>query len=245
MRGITIDQLVETVRRRGSLMERLDGDPQDRCALNREIETSRTTVYRALDELSALQLVHEVEGKYRTSPFGAHVNREYRRFVDTVEALHELHRSVGTLPPATFFDPVVLIDADVEAATKQVPDKPLLCLTELLADADRVRVVTPTQSWQLFGLLDDRLADGLSVEVVLDESNVESRVTEVLDHARCATTHRVTQPPFVLVIVDEPETEVGVVIVDELGRSEATIHNGTQAALDWAKSVFRDCTADE
>lgn len=245
MRSTAIDDVVETVRKRGSLIERLDGEPLDRRALNREMDISRSTVYRALDELASSQLLRQDEGKYQTTPFGALVNREYQRFVDTVEALHELRKAVGILPPAKFFDPIVLVDAEIKAATKQVPDKPLLCLQELLADTSSVRVTTPTHSWQVFGLLNERLEDGMSVEVILDESNVESRVTEVLDHARCTTIHRAIQPPFVLVLVDEPETEMGVVIVDEIGRPEAMIRNRTGAATDWADSLFRECTTDE
>lgn len=209
------------------------------------MDASRSTIYRALDELQARELVYRDDGEYHPTPFGVLVYQEYQRCVDTVRALQELRTSVGTLPPAKLFDPVMLVDAEIGAATEENPGQPLWCLKALLEKASSVRFTTPTHSWQVLGILDDQLHAGMFAELILDESNVESRTKEVLAHGRCETTHRTTKPPFVLAIVDEPALEVGVVILDDVGRPEATICNDTRAAFGWAESVYRACTTDE
>lgn len=231
------DTLVDVIDRRGAFIERLE-QPVRRSDLNHEMELSRPTVYRALDELHAQHLVVNRGETYAVTDYGRLVYQAYEHFVNSMVAIRQLRDSVCTVPDVGLFDPVALIDADIHAATEQGADAPLKRLQTLLEGATRVRIATPVVPWHLRQVLATQLATGLSLDLVVEAG--ETGVEELPPNQdRYTVLRRADIPAFLVALVDSPDPTLGLVLFDDVGRPEATICNATTEAIGWGEAVWQ------
>lgn len=90
------------------MLERIVAGSTDRRELVRELDESRTTVYRGLEQLEELDLVVETNGVYAPTTFGRLVFDLFDglgRTIDTLRDAEELLESVpeGSMDLAPFF----------------------------------------------------------------------------------------------------------------------------------------------
>lgn len=236
--------LVPTVHSRAALLERLDSEELDRRKLHRNVADSRSTVYRALAELEAHHLADQENGRYQATRFGRLVHQEYRRFIAVIDALCTLNNSIETFPPAAHFDPIVLVDATIVPATKTAPAAPFVELKSLFAGAERVQCLSPVWSRSILGIIDAYLADDTAITLLTNRAHSRPALDEILTHDHCTQRVVGAPPPFLLALAERPDPTVGVVLFDDIGRPDAIIRTGAQAAVDWADAVIDDCLHD-
>lgn len=104
MEGVTETgtRAIELVRRREEALARLREEPKQKPQLVEELDVSRSTVDRAISELTRVGLVCRVPGGYRTTTLGASLLEAYRGFrrtATTATGVEPLRETPATLTP--------------------------------------------------------------------------------------------------------------------------------------------------
>lgn len=231
--------LIDAMRRRTELVERLEGDACRRSLLTDQMDISRPTIYRGLENLQGHELVAQREGMYETTAFGAMAHRAYREFLATIDALCRFQQAVDSFPDADVFDPGILPEAAVNTAQRDGPLAPLQAFESMLTDASRVRIMLPVDSPRLFALIDSGLDGGLQVDVLLDTTYERSDPDTLLVREDCSGIRRSGLPPILVALVDAPVREMGMMTFDGVGRPEVLVRNTTDTAMGWAEAVYQ------
>jgi predicted transcriptional regulator len=162
--------LVEVVERRLDFLERLAEGALRKHELVDELDHSRSTVNRAIDELEAAGLVAGETDGYRTTLTGRLLAQSYRRFLTVAADVDAASETLAPLGPDIALSPAALRDADTYRAAAPDPYRPLERLDAVLADADSIAAALPTlPSPRLLDRCRSTAAAGGSVDLALTD----------------------------------------------------------------------------
>ncbi|WP_410766283.1 tetratricopeptide repeat protein [Haloferax sp. DFSO60] len=249
--GIDETAYLELIADRFEFLLALDGDHFDKRELTERLPYSRSTVNRAIRDLSAAGLVLSTPEGYTVSLKGQYLSAlfdTYRRDVRNVlEVDAAISAKVGDYPLPS----VALLDADVAVASEGRPHRPLQHLTDTFGRADYGTFVMPQLPKNSFA---KRLTTWLSTDHACRLVAPESVVTalwreypELLDGIQTAPdcTLRVgAVPPYGLaytVVDGEPSSTV---IMYEDRRVQSVITNTSNEAVAWAQSYTQSLWED-
>lgn len=183
----------ELVARRAALLDELRNGPREKRTLVSALSVSRSTVDRAVTELSALGLVTDVDGRVRSTAAGDRVSMLYRDATAGVDELLTLAPYLDDLddafrPPPSFFGETTVVTADDDAHT------PGERLVDTFLTADRCRLVRGTIRPAFAAEVRERMFDGsLAIEAGLCPDSVEvMRSYHGIDLQRVLDLTRVT-----------------------------------------------------
>lgn len=242
------ERLRQTLDQRRDVLAALLDSPLTKSSLVERLGVSRSTVDRALKALTAQGLVRRDSGSFVVSATGRlgyeAVERHHRTTADVARTAPLLEH----LPPDAEIEPALLEGATVHEATSGVGRQALRAAMAAVAGADTVyacaRAVTdtsaPTAAYRLV------IEAGATLEVVYASNVAEYIRSEHAESRReMVSTGRyrafeAPSLPFGLFIATAPEgTTVAVALYDEDETLVGTLTNDSDAAVDWAESVYR------
>jgi predicted transcriptional regulator len=248
MSGDTPADVWETVARRADLLDTLRSGPQEKRALVSTLSVSRSTVDRAVGELSGMGLVDDTGGRVRSTAAGGLVAAVYRDATASAGELLKLAPYLDGLdeplrPRPTFFGETEVVTADED---DHAPGERLV---DTFLAADRCRLVRGSIQPTFAAGARRRMLDGtLDIDVALCPESIATlrsyhgtdleRVID-LDHV---TVRRYPDPLHSGLYLFETDGEptVQLSIHDRTtGRVRVLLETDRPAAVDWAERTLR------
>lgn len=235
------------------LLERLlDEGAASQRDLRTDLDTSRSTVARALNDFEDRGWVRNSGDIYRLTPVGQQVIEATRNLADTVEAAEDLAPFLRWFPTEEFdLDVTALSDARVVTPADGDPYTPARAQIERIREAEQFHGVFPSIDIEGSKLAHDQITSGaLEAELIVSPS-VKAAITsgefaplfrEKLETGRMTVLEMSSDPPFFLGIADGETVQIGV--EDDEGFPRALLEATDERVREWAERVYEGYRAD-
>jgi predicted transcriptional regulator len=237
--------LVGLLSRRGHILNRIAEGTRDRCKLVEEVDESRSTVYRSLNELAEAGLLEETAGNYDLTLYGQLVYEKFKLFDESISNISAARDVLTTFSGPDNFDSDVLAGADVIEPTRQEPDRPIRTIERTIRGADSVKCIAPTTL--LLNAASDYTTDESTAELLVEASALQhfeetnsEKLDCVRDDSRFTLRARQTEFPFGLVLVEDDAPKMMVVVYTEEWDLEGLIRNDSEVAVSWTRDAYRN-----
>jgi predicted transcriptional regulator len=236
-------EVCETLRKRYNILNALRDTEKSKVLLEEELEVSRSTINRGVNELQESGLVERKNGNQSITLFGALALSVYQEYNTIVDKLCKAKPLLQELPEEINLDVRMIYGSSIELAKSPAPHKPLQEIHSKISGADRVQLFTPTIIPNAF-------------ETYVEFTQQENTLTlvfpdEVINHAKehhCQKFDQLVQSPYADIFRTDGRTQFGIIIIDqeevwltvhgELGETLGTIYNDADYAIKWASENF-------
>ena len=235
---------------RRALLELLGEEPHRPSTLTDAGSFSRSTVHRNLDAFVERGWVRKDGQRYDLTAVGERILDRYGSLLDAVEAVHDHRPLYDHLDDGSATLPFAAVDeGTVVTASAGAPHAPLSHYAAALADveADTLYGVTPIVSQVLNDASSRFVESETEIELVLDESSLETSREEYPD---AFTTAR-QAPDLTLYVTDDVSfglsifaERVFVGAYDDDGRLRALLDGTNEPLREWALDRYDDILAD-
>ena len=218
-----------------------------RSNIQRRCEESRSTVYRALEQLTEYGLLVERSREYEPTALGRRLFSEYERYRARTTDVLSGADILDSLPKSSVPNEV-LIDADVVRPNRYSTTTPLAHLVDALDAATTVEWYSPVLRPRYVELWTDLAVDESTRILLLLQSEAMAHLEREVPDARDALANETrtrlesneSDLPFCLVVTDGPTPETLLVVHDERGTLRGTVRNATDSAVEWAHDTFAE-----
>lgn len=232
---------VYTLINRKRTLEGLIETGRSKRELEADLDISRSTIDRSIQALEDEGLIDRAE--FEPTPYGTLLYEKYLDFIETCRSIDAAKPVLTEGERAAQLPLCLFEDAYVVQSDKPNPQKPLMELSELVADARSVRLALPVVNSWYVQLLTELSQSESTVEIVLEEevycqftSNFESEWASV-DAAECVRIETTSDPvPFAVAILGE-ET-VWVCLYNTRGLEIGGIVAENDDSLEWATNLL-------
>lgn len=212
------------------------------------LDVSRRTVSRSLRRLQDREWIESNGETYYLTPRGRHIVAEFTDLMDTVRRTEELAEFLRWFPADVdapdFLD---VTDAVVTAASDADPYAPARTQTEILYEADRLRVLLPATDLASTETLTAEVTErNLEIESVvspgvaatLQSAEFAPLIREQLETERSSILVADEALPFYLGLADDGRVQIG--LADEEGIPRALLETTDERVRTWAENVYRE-----
>ena len=240
----------QTIRTRRAFLAALRRGPQRKRELVAALETSRSTVDRAIGDLADAGLVTETAAGVKITLAGrmaVEIDTTYQRRIGELAGALE---PMGAVDGELRIDDGFLADARIEAASPHVPDMIFDRFYESVAAAPSVRTVVPTvlrEHIVRFGAemraqetAVELVVDTQVLEVLLDDPAMQTVIDTLVDSEQMTVLAAELSVRFG---VWETPQEAGVIVYTDTGPHSVLV-NPRCAARRWARGVYEEAAAD-
>lgn len=252
------DALLQTLVRRGDVLERVLSGVTDKPSLVEELDVSRSTVDRAVRELSGSGLLARDGGTVRATQYGRVAARAFGCLRGRLGDIDRARPILEQVPPEVALSPDALDGADIVSGGESTPYETLERLEEDLASADAAYSVVGN-------VLDSRGLDTFSRFIVEDGLHYEAVYTgevvrlfrerrrDELETMVATGRYRVFElegtPIRYTLVVTESEDGGSLCLVPDFGNGEVggSLFNDAPAAVEWGRETvesYRDCATE-
>ncbi|ELK54240.1 hypothetical protein D320_11163 [Haloferax sp. BAB-2207] len=133
----------DTLTDRDEFLRKLIEQPRPKSELEERVECSRSTLDRALRELSEANLAKYNDGSWQPTLLGRRTLQNRDEYLDSLENLSEVAPVINELPPDSPITGEFLVEANVYEASSTMPDAVTKTLLKSMAKASEVRIATP------------------------------------------------------------------------------------------------------
>lgn len=238
------DSLDAPLTDRHSYLRALIDQPRSKRDLEDVLDGSRSTLDRALRELSDAGLAKYEEGMWKPTPLGRCCYRTREAYLNRLENFAEAAPLVNELSSGSPIDSAFVIGADLHESVPSTPDAIMQTLLDSVEGGRDVSVATPVIVTGFAEEFYERVSCGenYSLELLVPPDVFERTraefptLTDELLNDENVTLHSASIPfSFGLWIVDS--AEAGIIIFTDHGM-RGIIVNDTIDALDWATDQF-------
>jgi predicted transcriptional regulator len=240
--------LAQSLLRRASFLQPSTDETLTRRELEQDSDTSRTTVYRATNELEADDLLEAANGGYRTTPKGAAMNHaveQYLTTIDTIERLEPLFERVDH--PELFAHAHLLADAEMTVAADDNKYRANDRAVELFGQSETIRAAMTGSGSRL--CIEESTAEAVEGEMSvgmcftpealptgehLDADDAD--IDQLFDCFDLLISEAI---PFAFVLHDEVAT---IVSHNEVGIPVVVVESDDPAVYRWLERLYRECT---
>ncbi|WP_336037318.1 helix-turn-helix transcriptional regulator [Halobacterium yunchengense] len=224
--------------------------PHSKPELVDELDCSRSTVDRAVDDLLELDCIERTApngSQYRATTLGELLYRSHQDYHDRITQLQAVRPILTELPSDAPVSEAIVLDADVYRSV-QTPDIAFRPAQELLPDATKMVGTAPVVYREYFEVFLDRLDEGpFEFEVVLESSlfeTIDRHYREEFDALTAYDSVRVyeteTSIPYGLWVMDRPGTQTAGITFYNEGGVPGAIVNDTDDAVEWATDQYTE-----
>ncbi|WP_408957070.1 helix-turn-helix transcriptional regulator [Natrinema sp. 74] len=228
--------------RRSELLAVLRDGPKTPNELEGDTSLSRSTVHRAIESLADQRILADTDGGFELTGFGRVVADEItgcRTAIATADRLRPLLETVATTPVTVPIEH--LADAEVTYPQQAHAHVATRRITDLLADAERIRLFAGVISPLYLEMAYEQVQRGTEVVAIFDRRVVEILFSEYGSHAREAaqTGHFeilvYDRCPFELFLCD---ATVGIAAHDDDGFLRLFVESDDPDVFQWAESMY-------
>lgn len=241
------------IARRAELLDLLATDPRSKRDIIASLDTSRSTVDRAIRRLEEHGLVERVDGGYLTTLTGRMALERFREYAETLSAVAGARDLFSPLPVETAISARAIKGAEITLATAPTPYKPAERIYDAVEEATRYRALLPS--------LDDPRHLRLCYENVVTEGREvmfvlpRNLLTSLQDEFPQRLAHMAEADSFQAFVGDVPqyglllteasdEMETHIVVYSETGGVHGCASNPTAEARAWAVEQFDRCRTE-
>lgn len=228
--------------RRSELFDVLLDGPKTPNELDDETSLSRSTIHRAIESLTSQFVLAETDDGLELTGFGRVVAGEIsdcQATIMTADRLRPLLEEVDTT--AVTFPFEHLADAEVTYPKQAHAHVTTKRITDLLADADRIRLFSGIVSPIYLEMAYEQVQNGTEVVAIFDRQVVEILFSEYGHNAREAARTGNFEVllydhcPFELFLCD---TTVGIAAHDDDGFLRLFVESDGSDVFQWAESLY-------
>ncbi len=219
--------------------------------LRDRIDSSRSTVARAVRSLEDHGWIRAENGSYRLTAVGELVVQDLTQLIETMETADELSPFLTWFPLSEYdVDLSQLEDATVVTHSKGDPYAPGRTQTELLRRARRFRALLPSIDLEGARAAHEEIENqDLDAELVVSKDVEETISTDAyapLLREQIRTGHLTVlvserEPPFYLGLADDGTVQLGV--EDDNGFPQALLESSHESLREWAETVYQEYRA--
>lgn len=245
-------EVVETLLDRFEFLNVLLDGPADKRSLVDATGSSRSTVTRAMRDLTSVDLVERTNGEYEVTAFGELLAAEFSSLLDTASFGWASRDVLAKLPSEKLgFELSRLADATITEPTTANPTAPMQRVVELKADASRVRSLASGRSPGAVDAHREALEHGgQEFESVCSEDLVawltgeperREKIDAFLEHDDATLLVTDREIPLPLGILDDC---VFFGVESEEGAPVALVESTDQHVREWATDLYESCARD-
>jgi len=232
----------DLVDRRADLLSLLE-EPHAKREMVESLDTSRSTVDRAIRRLRDAGLVEQRRGDYALTYAGRLAVERHRAYRESLAATAAAEPVVAPLSPGTDLDVAMLRGATSERSTDPSPYRALEPLHEAVGEADRYRGALPAlDDPRHFRLLYEHVvSEGQPAALTVSRSLLDAlreafprRLAVLLDRPEMELTTGPV-PPYGLVTTERDGEGTATAIVYDDGTVHGTLRNDAEPAVGWAR----------
>ncbi|WP_254840057.1 helix-turn-helix transcriptional regulator [Natronomonas marina] len=232
----------DVLRKRAPVLEALADGPLTQRALRDALGVSRSTVYKALQDLEAAGLVAPCEAGYRLTGLGRLAWRRHDAYLSRLDRLAAAGRLLETVPPDHHLPLRLFEHGRVHVPGRHAPERPLDRLEERAKGAERLRCLSPSGMPRYFEKIHERVLDGQQTATLVLEPPATDRLESDYDDYETASREPNMEIravdgeiPFALVLFDDDELgffgyEEGVLV--------GAVFADDASVLRWGRRVF-------
>jgi len=232
--------------RREGIMERIIDGVRDRRALKDELDQSRSTVYRGLDQLQEAGLVTERAGVYRPTLYGELVYDVFETSATRVEAYSKADDMLASLEGMDDVPLELLSDGELIPVRPSTRLAPTQAYHDVIRGADRIEILSPVPFPKCVKLLHERIIeDGLETTAIVEQQvidylrdNWDAQLEEALAHGTLDIRITEDRLSFGLTIQPSPNPTVCLSVYDDAGSFKGLVRAESEQVSEWARSVY-------
>lgn len=241
------------VRRRRRVIEYLSEGAAPKRDIVAVTDSSRSTVDRAISELTSLGLVERADGGFRTTTPGRLSLDLATETTETMRTIEEASDVLSDLPLDASVSHRFLVGADIATGNSAAPCSGIDSAFDRLKRADRIRgfsVADNDPRWTR--TLHERVTEGsMAADIALTRPMAEYVLDQYggwIDEYLAADAYEIRvceSLPFGLFLLDvDGRTVAHLLIHDDRGSFVAQVENDRPDAVAWAEARFDDGFAD-
>lgn len=231
--------------RRASVLRELNTDAVRKRELAAVLDVSRSTIDRALRELTAHDLVERVDRRYRTTLAGRLALQAFEQWRAQAEGIEAALGVLSVLPRDAPITPAFFAGASVVTPTPLTPHSPAERNAELLGWADHVRGLISAVSEQYVDNYRAAVEDGTAIELAFPTPTLQRLITTydiagdpVLDHDHVEIRETSETLPCSVKIHSNDGERIASLTVYGPDGLRGLVTNDSQAAVSWASSFI-------
>lgn len=239
------DEIDTVLTERHAYLRALIKQPRSKRELEDVFDCSRSTLDRALRDLSDVGLAQYEDGAWKPTLLGWCSYQVRVAYQDRLHSLADVSPLVDDLPLDTPIGCAFLIDADVYEADASMPDAVIQTLLDSVEQATEVYVATPVVVTGFADEFYDRVSSGENYSL---EMCLPPEVFEQVHAAFPALTEKMMNDsnvqlyqapiPFSFGLWISDASEAGLVVFIEQGMSGILL-NDTDDATEWARNQYQ------
>lgn len=237
--------LLQKVIKHDDLLSSLASGVADRRLLTEELSASRSTIYRAINELQDEGFVEKVEGVYTLSRTGSEIFTKYQQYCGITTSLLKIQQSPSILPSAQFFDSWMLHNADLIFPESYAPRKPLSHVEEMVSDSSSIRLFLPVLPPGTLECLSQQIEENqLDLSLLLGSASSSYLYTHhkiPFETILTRTNNFITlkDPPNIGLLLKESQPDTALIILyDENSNVSAVIRTNHSFTIKKTRRLF-------
>lgn len=239
-------QLRHVVEQRYPVLEYLADTPARKPELVDALDSSRSTVDRAVADLLDAQCVRSEGSEYAITPAGRLALRRHERYRQHTDAIQSTAEFVNRLPTDAPLDTAMLDDASVTIPDDHAPELALAPSVDIFERATRLRGLAPVVLGFYPTLIADRLAESeLTVEIVAEPAVLdalpglpEAGDASLAESEGLSLYESQASLPYALWLMDTPDATYTGLTAYDAGGVAGLLINDTGAAVEWARTQY-------
>lgn len=241
---IARENMETTIQKRHDILEELVDSSQSKPELVSQMDLSRSTIDRGVNELLEHDCITRTGSTYEATETGRLAIKEYEMYLRSVEIMEASSKMLNEVPTNTF-DTVFLRGADFDLVDNQQPWVVFEKSTELVENAKSLKGTLPVVFQRHFADLVDSFDTGKEVELIWDNSlyhslseEMQEMVATLYEYDQTTMYRTDLADSYAIWILDSPEGIHASIVVFTNGGIRGIIRNDTRAAVDWATSQY-------
>ncbi|MFB6107333.1 MAG: helix-turn-helix transcriptional regulator [Haloplanus sp.] len=221
---MTSDRPADVVERRADVLRVLHGSPLRTVDLVDRLDHSRSTVARAVRELTTAGYATRTDEGYRATLHGRLALRERDRLVGRLDDFEASSDLLAALPESFDVPPAVFDDATVVRAATHAPLRPTAPVSDVVDRASHVSIYTSRYVSRRHPIYHEQVVDhGTTATLVLTDDVLQRLLSRRADDlsawlelGRVAVYRTERRDPVTVVSAETPHgPEMGVVVYEE------------------------------
>jgi predicted transcriptional regulator len=240
----SVSEIEELVIKRHDFLDALDDSPATKPELVDRLNTSRSTVDRAIDDLGRCNFVSRPDDRYQLTMAGKAVHEQHQSHLDDLRSIQQALDVMAMLPPDVPFSFDLLEDARVQRAESHDPHQPLELAAETMSTATRIKTLSPAVFPICVEAIKQWANDGKTVELAVPGDVLNAMADRYRDELSSleGPGHSLyelpTPPPYTLWIAETGEEKyTGLMPNSETG-AQGLIVTDNDDARQWASEQY-------
>jgi predicted transcriptional regulator len=238
------DVILDAVHKRQEVLASIDAHAAEKRELAVELDVSRSTVNRAVNELEEFDLVCETDDGYRLTAFGGFAYRGYRSFMDRYDAFVAAKPLFAYLPDELPVALELVDEAEVIRSEPPAPEEPLTRLEDVVRAGESVEGTFPVVTYRCVELFETQARENEArVDLSFDEecltyltNQFHRELSLALELDNWTVRQIDDKPPLGLVVVDDERFWLGA--YDEDGGLKGAFVGEADGVVAWARNVL-------